>query len=63
MGRPSVKSPLLPGSLDLLTLLTHRGVPQHGYAIARHRYVCSDHFLQVEESSLYPALHRLERRR
>jgi transcriptional regulator len=36
--------------------------PQHGYAIARHLHTASQAFIQVEEGSLYPALHRLERR-
>jgi transcriptional regulator len=36
--------------------------PQHGYGIARHLHEASDRFLQVEEGSLYPALHRMERR-
>jgi transcriptional regulator len=45
--------------LILQTLL--RG-PQHGYAIARHLHTASREVIQVEEGSLYPALHRLERR-
>jgi transcriptional regulator len=36
--------------------------PQYGYAIARHLHTASQAFIQVEEGSLYPALHRLERR-
>ncbi len=35
----------------------------HGYAVARHIQETSGGFLQVEEGSLYPALHRMERRR
>ena len=45
--------------LVLRTLLTG---PRHGYAIARHLHAASGAFIQVEEGSLYPALHRLERR-
>jgi transcriptional regulator len=56
------KPTLLQGSLDLLILRTLVGGPQHGYAIARHLAAVSQEFLQVEEGSLYPALHRLEHR-
>ena len=53
---------LLQGSLDLLVLRTLVGGAKHGYAIARHIHVTSDEALRVEEGSLYPALHRMERR-
>jgi transcriptional regulator len=56
------KSTLLQGSLDMLILRTLLAGPHHGYGIARHLSRASDEFLQVEEGSLYPALHRLERR-
>jgi transcriptional regulator len=56
------RSSLPQGSLDLLILRTLAAGPQHGYAIARHLLEVSKDFLQVEEGSLYPALHRLERR-
>ncbi len=56
------KNPLLQGSLDLLVLQTLNGHSMHGYAISRHLKDVSSDFLQVEEGSLYPALHRLERR-
>jgi transcriptional regulator len=56
------KNNLLQGSLDLLVLRTLLAGPHHGYAIARHLREVSQEFLQVEEGSLYPALHRLERR-
>lgn len=62
MSDEKAKSTLLQGSLDLLVLRTLLAGPQHGYAIARHLSRASDDFLQVEEGSLYPALHRLERR-
>jgi transcriptional regulator len=50
------------GSLDMLILKTLLNGPQHGYAIARHLSTASKAFIQVEEGSLYPALHRLEHR-
>jgi PadR family transcriptional regulator PadR len=53
---------LLQGSLDLLILRTLVGGAKHGYAVARHIHVTSDEAIKVEEGSLYPALHRLERR-
>jgi PadR family transcriptional regulator, regulatory protein PadR len=56
------KTILLQGSLDMLVLRMLVAGPQHGYAIARHLHQASDAFLQVEEGSLYPALHRLEHR-
>jgi PadR family transcriptional regulator PadR len=51
----------LQGSLDLLVLktLSQRG-PLHGYAIVLHIQTASDELLNVEEGSLYPALHRME---
>ena len=57
-GRPA----LLQGSLDMLILRTLVGEARHGYAIARHLHDVSEAFLQVEEGSLYPALHRLKQR-
>ncbi|MEO0531405.1 MAG: PadR family transcriptional regulator [Planctomycetota bacterium] len=50
------------GSLDLLVLQTLEGGKRHGYQIARHIQATSDDALRVEEGSLYPALHRMERR-
>jgi PadR family transcriptional regulator, regulatory protein PadR len=51
----------LQGSLDLLVLktLAQRG-RLHGYGIVQHIQRASDDLLQVEEGSLYPALHRME---
>lgn len=46
----------------MLVLQTLIGGPHHGYAIARHLRDVSQEFLEVEEGSLYPALHRLENR-
>ncbi|REK11212.1 MAG: PadR family transcriptional regulator [Planctomycetota bacterium] len=62
MADSKARTALLQGSLDLLILRTLAAGAQHGYAIAKHVYRASDEFLSVEEGSLYPALHRLERR-
>jgi transcriptional regulator len=53
---------LLQGTLDLLILRTLRQGPTHGYAIAKAIERGSADVLQVEEGSLYPALHRLIKR-
>ncbi len=53
---------LLRGTLDLLILKVLGSGPAHGYAITRRILVRSQGALLVEEGSLYPALHRLERR-
>jgi PadR family transcriptional regulator, regulatory protein PadR len=53
---------LLQGTLDLLILRTLRLGPAHGHAIAKAIEHGSDAVLQVEQGSLYPALHRLIRR-
>ena len=51
----------LQGSLELLILKTLEHGPNHGFGIASHVQAASEGLLQVEEGSLYPALHRLER--
>lgn len=53
---------LLQGTLDLLILQTLRWGSQHGYGISQAICSCSNDVLQVETGSLYPALHRLEKR-
>jgi PadR family transcriptional regulator, regulatory protein PadR len=53
---------LLQGTLDLLILETLRWGPQHGYGISRAIQSQSGDVLQVDTGSLYPALHRLERK-
>ena len=53
---------LLQGTLDLLILRTLRPGPAHGHAIAKSIERSSDEVLQVEQGSLYPALHRLIKR-
>jgi Transcriptional regulator PadR-like family len=54
---------LLQGTLDLLILRTLLLGPAHGHAIAKAIEFRSDEVLQVEQGSLYPALHRLIKRR
>jgi transcriptional regulator len=51
---------LLQGTLDLLILRTLQNEPQHGWAIAERIEEISEHVLEVNQGSLYPALHRLE---
>ena len=56
------KIELLRGTLDLLILRTLALGPAHGHEIAKHIQRSTDDVLQVEHGSLYPALHRLERK-
>jgi PadR family transcriptional regulator, regulatory protein PadR len=49
------------GTLDLLILKTVALGPQHGWAISERIQQVSSNALQVQQGSLYPALHRLER--
>ena len=53
---------MLQGALDMLILRSLVMGPAHGHTIAHAIEHRSDHVLQVEHGSLYPALHRLERR-
>ena len=53
---------LLRGTLDLLVLKALSWGPRHGYAVAEWIAQVTDAALLVEEGTLYPALHRLERR-
>src|SRR5437660_12788735 len=48
------------GTLDLLILKTISLEPKHGWAIARRIQQVSQQALQIQQGSLYPALHRLE---
>jgi transcriptional regulator len=50
---------LFPGALELMILETLKRNPLHGYALAQHIKHTSDHLLEVEEGSLYPALQRM----
>jgi PadR family transcriptional regulator, regulatory protein PadR len=51
----------LQGTLDLLILKTLQGGANHGFGITLHIQSVSQGLVRVEEGSLYPALHRLER--
>jgi PadR family transcriptional regulator, regulatory protein PadR len=53
---------LLQGTLDMLILRTLLFGPGHGHEIAKHIQRTTDDLLQIEHGSLYPALHRLERK-
>ena len=57
MGKPN---DLVQGTLDLLILKTISLEPMHGWAIAKRIQQVSGEVLQVQQGSLYPALHRLE---
>jgi len=59
---PKDRIELLQGTLDLLILRTLLLGPTHGHAIAKAIEFRSDDVLQVEQGSLYPALHRLIKR-
>ena len=50
---------LFPGALEMMILRTLRRQPLHGYALVQHIKRTSNHLLQIEEGSLYPALQRL----
>ena len=56
------KSDLLQGTLDLLILKTLELEPMHGWGITQRIQQLSQSVLQVNQGSLYPALHRLEER-
>ena len=62
MSRRYDKTDLLQGTLDLLILQVTALGPVHGYAIAQRLNQISREALQVQQGSLYPALHRLEKR-
>ena len=51
---------LLPGTLDLLILRALQTEPLHGWAISERIQQISEDVLQINQGSLYPALHRLE---
>ncbi|MFL6465295.1 MAG: PadR family transcriptional regulator [Bryobacteraceae bacterium] len=57
MGKPT---DLVQGTLDLLILKTISLEPMNGWAIAKRIAQVSQEVLQVQQGSLYPALHRLE---
>jgi PadR family transcriptional regulator len=59
---PASRIDLMQGTLDMLILRTLVLGPAHGHEIAKHIQRTTDDVLQVEHGSLYPALHRLERK-
>jgi len=59
VGKPN---DLVQGTLDLLILKTVSLEPKHGWAIAKRIQQISGEVLQVQQGSLYPALHRLEQK-
>ena len=59
MARQAIPE-LLPGTLDLLILRTLQTQPLHGWAISERVQQISQDVLQINQGSLYPALHRLE---
>lgn len=63
MAADTPKSDLLQGTLDMLILKVVALGSIHGYAIAQRLQQMSREVLQVQQGSLYPALHRLEKRR
>ncbi len=62
-GRYQNRIEILQGTLDLLILQTLQWGPQHGYAISQSIRGRSGEVLKVETGSLYPALHRLEKKK
>jgi PadR family transcriptional regulator PadR len=54
---------ILQGTLDLIILQTLRWGPRHGYGLAQMISATSGNALHVDTGSLYPALHRLERKK
>jgi transcriptional regulator len=62
VAAPRRRTEILQGTLDMLILRTLLFGPGHGHEIARHIHRTSDEVLQLEHGSLYPALHRLERK-
>ena len=62
MASDAARSDLLQGTLDVLILKIVALGPIHGYAIAQRLQQMSADVLRVQQGSLYPALHRLEKR-
>jgi PadR family transcriptional regulator PadR len=60
--RTPKRADLLQGTLDMLVLRTLLYGPAHGHQIGKHIQRTTNDFLQMQHGSLYPALHRLERK-
>jgi len=56
------KADLLQGTLDMLILKSLIEGPRHGYGVAKWIQVTTKNALLIEEGSLYPALHRMQKR-
>ncbi|SDF49299.1 PadR family transcriptional regulator [Terriglobus roseus] len=56
------RSSLLQGTLDMLILRTLLYGPAHGHQIGKHIQATTNDFLQMQHGSLYPALHRMEKK-
>lgn len=56
------KADLLQGTLDMLILKSLIEGPRHGYGVAKWIQVTTKDALKIEEGSLYPALHRMQKR-
>jgi transcriptional regulator len=56
------RTEILQGTLDMLILQTLQWAPRHGYALSKAIRMNSGEILKVDTGSLYPALHRLERK-
>jgi len=61
--QPLSRIELLQGTLDFIILQSLRWGPRHGYGLAQMIRAGSNETLQVDTGSLYPALHRLERKK
>jgi len=61
-NRTGKRADLLQGTLDMLILRTLRYGPAHGHQIGKHIQRTTNDFLQMQHGSLYPALHRLEKK-
>jgi transcriptional regulator len=61
MAKNSEQRDLFAGALEMMILQSLRLKPMHGYALVKHIKEVSNHLLQVEEGSLYPALQRMLR--
>jgi transcriptional regulator len=62
LNKPNDRIDLPQGTLDLLILKTLALEPRHGWSISERLHQISSAALQIRQGSIYPALHRLERR-